>query len=161
MCSVCKPFKMTFSLFLCCITCATDKGQKKERPGNFFRSMTRTAAFTPCLSRQVVFSWRYRPEFMTKKDIIDRMALKAGISKAAAERAVNAFLDRTRQELEKGNKVRLRGFGGFSVKKSAATRCRHPQTGELIEVAAQGRVRFLPSKNLKNALDTKEDTARR
>ena len=90
---------------------------------------------------------------MTKKDIIERVALKAGINKAAAEKAVNACLDQIRQELEQGNKVRLRGFGGFSVKKSAARRCRHPQTGELIDVAAQGRVRFLPGGNLKNSLD--------
>ncbi len=89
---------------------------------------------------------------MIKKDIIERMALEAGISKAAAGRAVNAFVDQIRQELEKGNKVQLRGFGGFSVKKVAARRCRHPQTGELIDVAAQGRVRFLPGRELKTKL---------
>jgi DNA-binding protein HU-beta len=93
---------------------------------------------------------------MTKKDIIEKIAPKAGISKAAAERAVNACLDQIRQELEKGNKVRLRGFGGFSVKKVAARRCRHPQTGELIDVAAQGRVRFSAGRELKDSLDEGE-----
>ncbi|MCI5209457.1 MAG: HU family DNA-binding protein [Candidatus Electrothrix sp. ATG2] len=90
---------------------------------------------------------------MTKKNLIEKVVLEAGISKAAAEKAVNACLDQIRQELEKGNKVRLRGFGGFSVKKVAARRCRHPQTGKLIEVAAQGRVRFSAGRELKSSLD--------
>ncbi len=51
---------------------------------------------------------------MTKKDIIEKVAPKAGISKAAAGRAVNAFVDQIRKKKEKGNKVQLRGFGGFS-----------------------------------------------
>lgn len=52
---------------------------------------------------------------MTKTEIIDKMAKDANISKAAADRALDAFIDGIKKTLKKSNKVTLVGFGTFSV----------------------------------------------
>ena len=79
---------------------------------------------------------------MNKAELIESMADGAGLSKADAKRALDAFLTTTGGALKKGDKVALVGFGTFSVSKRAARKGRNPQTGKEINIAAKNVVKF-------------------
>lgn len=70
------------------------------------------------------------------------MASEAKITKADAQRALEAFLNVTAKTLKKGDKVTLVGFGTFSVAKRAARTGRNPQTGKEIKIAAKKVAKF-------------------
>ena len=89
---------------------------------------------------------------MTKAELVDRMARGAGITKRAAETALNACLNSIRDSLRSGRKVTLVGFGTFSVTRRAARNGRNPQTGEVIRIKASRVPRFRAGKALKNAV---------
>jgi DNA-binding protein HU-beta len=93
---------------------------------------------------------------MTKAELIDEVATKAGLSKADAERAVGAFFDVVVSTAKKGDKVAWPGFGSFSTSKSAARVGRNPQTGEPVKIAASTRLKFTSSSTLKVALNPKK-----
>ena len=71
---------------------------------------------------------------MTKVELIEKMSKDADISKAAAQKAMDSFMDGIKKALKKGNKVTLVGFGTFSVGKRAARKGRNPQTGAVIKI---------------------------
>lgn len=79
---------------------------------------------------------------MNKGDLIDKMASDAGITKAAAGSALNAFMDAVKSSVSKGDKVTLVGFGTFSVSKRSARTGRNPQTGKEIKIAAKNVAKF-------------------
>ena len=79
---------------------------------------------------------------MNKSELIDSIADGAGLSKADAKRALDAFIDSTGSALKKGDKVALVGFGTFSVSNRSARKGRNPQTGKEIKIAAKNVVRF-------------------
>ncbi|MEP7170245.1 MAG: HU family DNA-binding protein [Bacteroidota bacterium] len=79
---------------------------------------------------------------MNKADLIDAMSSEAKITKADAQRALDAFLMVTSKSLKKGEKVTLVGFGTFSVAKRAARTGRNPQTGKEIKIAAKKVAKF-------------------
>ena len=79
---------------------------------------------------------------MNKAELVDAMASSAGISKADAKRALDAFIDTTSVALKKGDRVALVGFGSFSVKHRPARKGRNPQTGAEIQIAAKNVVKF-------------------
>ncbi len=79
---------------------------------------------------------------MNKAELIDAMASNAGLSKADAKRALDAFVETTTGALKKGDRISLVGFGSFSVSKRAARTGRNPQTGKEIKIAAKNVVRF-------------------
>jgi len=89
---------------------------------------------------------------MTKADLVSAMASKAGISKVAAEKALDAFIQGVTNALRNGDRVSLVGFGSFEVAKRAARRGRNPQTGALIEIKASRVPKFRPGKALKDAV---------
>ena len=89
---------------------------------------------------------------MTKQDIINNMASAAGISKAAANKALDGFLTGVSKALKKGDKVTLIGFGTFAVKKRSARKGRNPQTGETIKIPATKVPKFTPGKKLKDTV---------
>jgi DNA-binding protein HU-beta len=89
---------------------------------------------------------------MNRSDLIAKMAASAGISKAAAERALNAFVDGVGSALRGGDKVSLVGFGTFSVSHRAARVGRNPRTGAVIQIAASKVPKFKPGKGLKDAI---------
>ncbi|MBF0557641.1 MAG: HU family DNA-binding protein [Nitrospirae bacterium] len=89
---------------------------------------------------------------MTKADLIDKMAKDAGISKAAAGKSLDSFIDGVKKTLKKGNKITLVGFGTFSVGKRAARKGRNPQTGAVIKIKASKTARFKAGKALKDAI---------
>lgn len=79
---------------------------------------------------------------MNKADLIDAMAEDAGISKAAAKKALDSFTDNVAKSLAKGDRISLVGFGSFSVSKRSAREGRNPQTGKTIKIAAKNVVKF-------------------
>lgn len=90
---------------------------------------------------------------MTKSDLVNKMAEDAGISKAAAEKALKAFTGGVTAALKKGNKVSLVGFGTFEVSKRAARTGRNPQTGATIKIKASNAPKFKAGKALKDAVN--------
>ncbi len=79
---------------------------------------------------------------MNKAELVDAMAASAGLSKADAKRALDAFIGATTGALKKGDRVALVGFGSFSVSTRAARKGRNPQTGKEINIAAKRVVKF-------------------
>ena len=71
---------------------------------------------------------------MNKSDLIDAMAEDAGVTKAAAKKALESFLGNVQGSLKKGNRVSLVGFGSWSVNRRAAREGRNPQTGKLFKL---------------------------
>lgn len=90
---------------------------------------------------------------MNKAELIEAMANGAGISKAEAKKALDAFVDTTTGALKKGNRVALVGFGSFSVSKRSARTGRNPQTGKEIKIAAKNVVKFKAGADLGNAVN--------
>ena len=90
---------------------------------------------------------------MNKSDLIDGMAADAGITKAAAKKALESFLGNVEGSLKKGNRVSLVGFGSWSVAKRAAREGRNPQTGKTIKIAAKNVVKFRPGAELKGSIN--------
>ncbi|MGD8369301.1 MAG: HU family DNA-binding protein [Desulfobacterales bacterium] len=90
---------------------------------------------------------------MTKAELIEKMAKDAGISKAAATDALNAFTDGITKALKKKEgKVTLVGFGTFQKVRRKARKGRNPQTGEAIKIKASNAVKFKPGKKLSDAV---------
>jgi DNA-binding protein HU-beta len=89
---------------------------------------------------------------MNKGELVESMANAAGISKAAAERALTGLLDSISGALSKGDKVTLVGFGTFSVSNRAARQGRNPQTGAPIKIPARTVARFKPGSKLADAV---------
>ena len=79
---------------------------------------------------------------MNKAELVDAMAGTAGLSKADAKRALDAFIGATTGALKKGDRVALVGFESFSVTTRAARKGRNPQTGKEIKIAAKKVVKF-------------------
>jgi DNA-binding protein HU-beta len=79
---------------------------------------------------------------MNKGEIIDAIASEAKVTKADAQRALDAFMNVTTKALKKGDKVTLVGFGTFSISKRAARTGRNPQTGKEIKIAAKKVAKF-------------------
>jgi len=87
---------------------------------------------------------------MTKADLVAKMASSAGITKAAAEKALAGFLSGVSDALKKGGKVTLVGFGTFGVASRAARDGRNPQTGKKIRIKASKAVKFKAGSKLKH-----------
>mgnify|MGYP000270120403 CR=1 FL=1 len=90
---------------------------------------------------------------MTKADLVEKIAAKANLTKAAAERALNAFLASVEESLAKDDKLTLTGFGTFVVETRKERQGRNPRTGETLTIPACKMVKFRPGKMLKDALD--------
>ena len=89
---------------------------------------------------------------MTKAELIASIGKETKISKAAAEKAVNAFTSAVTKALKKGDKLALTGFGTFSVAKRRARTGRNPQTGKEIKIAATKVAKFKAGNVLKSAV---------
>jgi len=85
---------------------------------------------------------------MNKAQLIDAIAAKAGLTKADAKKALDAFIDSTSEALKGGDRVALVGFGSFSVAKRNARTGRNPQTGKEINIPAKTIVKFKPGSEL-------------
>ena len=92
---------------------------------------------------------------MNKTELVAAIADQAEISKKDAEAALKAFTDVVGQELKKGEKIQLVGFGTFEVSKRAARTGRNPQTGAEMKIAASKAPKFKPGKALKDLINKK------
>ena len=90
---------------------------------------------------------------MNKTELIAAVAEKAEISKKDAEKAVKAFTDAVAEELAKGGKVQLVGFGNFEVSERPAREGRNPRTGETMTIAASKTPKYKPGKALKDEIN--------
>ena len=90
---------------------------------------------------------------MNKVELVEAMAEKTGMSKKDAEAALKAFAGIVQNELKKGEKVSLVGFGTFEVAKRAARKGRNPQTGEEMKISASKSPKFKAGKAFKDALN--------
>ena len=90
---------------------------------------------------------------MNKTELVAAMAEQTNLSKKDAEAALKAFIDVVSEELKKGEKVQLVGFGTFEVSERAAREGRNPQTGETMEIKASKTPKFKAGKALKDMLN--------
>ena len=89
---------------------------------------------------------------MTKTELIEKMAKDAKVTKAAAGKALDSFIDGIKKSLKKGQKVTLIGFGTFSVTQRKARKGRNPQTGSEIKIPARKVPKFSAGEALKKAV---------
>lgn len=90
---------------------------------------------------------------MTKADIIEQIYEKVGFSKKESAEIVELVFDTMKQTLERGEKIKISGFGNFVVRAKRPRVGRNPQTGEEIEITARRVLTFRPSQVLKTALN--------
>ncbi|MBQ9764946.1 MAG: HU family DNA-binding protein [Lachnospiraceae bacterium] len=90
---------------------------------------------------------------MNKTELINAIAEKAELSKKDADKALKAFVDVVTEELKKGEKIQLVGFGTFEVSERAAREGRNPQTGATMKIAASKAPKFKAGKALKDAIN--------
>ncbi len=93
---------------------------------------------------------------MNKTELIAAVAEKADLTKAASGKAVDAIVEAITEELKKGEKVTLIGFGTFETRERAARTGRNPQTGKEIKIKASKAPAFKAGKALKEAVNSKK-----
>ena len=86
---------------------------------------------------------------MKKAELVSSMAEKASLSKKDAEAALKAFIETVEEELKKGEKIQLVGFGTFEVSERAERTGRNPQTGKELTIPACKKPKFKPGSELK------------
>ena len=90
---------------------------------------------------------------MNKTELVAAMAEQTQLSKKDAEAALKAFIDVVSEEMKKGEKVQLVGFGTFEVSERAAREGRNPATGECMVIKASKAPKFKAGKALKDLVN--------
>lgn len=90
---------------------------------------------------------------MKKSEMIEVLANKTGLTKADCEKVFNATFDLFKDELAKGEKVSVSGFGVFKISERSAREGRNPQTGKKIKIAASKSVSFKTGSELKTKIN--------
>ena len=90
---------------------------------------------------------------MNRMELVAAIAEQTELSKKDAEKALKALTDVITEQLKKGGKIQLVGFGTFEVSERAAREGRNPQTGKTMTIAASKAPRFKAGKALKDALN--------
>ncbi|MEE1444062.1 MAG: HU family DNA-binding protein [Blautia sp.] len=90
---------------------------------------------------------------MNRTELVAAMAEKTQLSKKDADLALKAFIDVVSEEMQKGEKVQLVGFGTFEVSERAAREGRNPQTGETMTISASKSPKFKAGKALKDLVN--------
>src|SRR4051794_14637664 len=91
---------------------------------------------------------------MTKADIIESVYTHVKLTKKESAEIVELVLETLKDTLERGEKVKISGFGNFHVREKKSRVGRNPQTGQEIEISARRVLTFRPSQVLKSALNT-------
>lgn len=90
---------------------------------------------------------------MNKQELIGAVAEATSLTRSDASKAVESVFDSISGALQKGDEVRLVGFGTFSVSKRKASTGRNPRTGEPMSIAASSQPKFKAGKGLKDAVN--------
>ena len=93
-------------------------------------------------------------KLMTKADLISEVSRIAELSKKDAENIVNVFLERIVDALKEGEKIELRGFGSFKLRRRNSRVGRNPRTSEAVQVPAKKVPYFKPGKDLKKLINS-------
>ena len=93
---------------------------------------------------------------MNRKELVDSIARETGLTRRNAELAVKAFVDIVSEELRKGERVQLSGFGSFEISERAAHVGINPQNGEPIEIHSSKTPKFKAGKALKDLVNGKK-----
>lgn len=97
---------------------------------------------------------------ITKKDLIDRIALETKQKRVVVKRTVQRLLDHVTLELGKGNRLEFRDFGVFEIKERAPRVAQNPKTLERVQVPAKKTVKFKVGRLMKKSVDDHESAAR-
>ena len=92
---------------------------------------------------------------MNKTELVAAIADKTELSKKDSEKALKAFIDVVGEELKKGEKIQLVGFGTFEARKRNARTGKNPQSGEAIEIPAATVPAFKAGKAFKDMVNAK------
>jgi len=95
-----------------------------------------------------------KPKVHTKAEFTDLMSKKLDVTKADANKAIDAFLESVTEIVKNGESVSFTGFGKFSVGERAARQGRNPQTGKVIDIKACKMAKFTAGKFLKDAVNS-------
>ena len=90
---------------------------------------------------------------MKKADLVEAIAKQTGLTKADANRALEATFEVITKALKKGERVPVAGFGTFNVSKWKAREGRNPQTGATVKIPARKAVTFKAGTALKEAVN--------
>jgi integration host factor subunit beta len=90
---------------------------------------------------------------MTKAELVEDVAKSADMTKKDAERLVEIIFESIIETLNKGEKIELRGFGSFRVRKRNPRRGRNPKTGSPVDIPAKRVAYFKPGKELKELIN--------
>ena len=93
---------------------------------------------------------------MNKNELVVAIADKTGLKKSEVEKVVKAFTETVADELKKGEKIQLVGFGTFEVAERPAREGRNPRTGETMKIAASKAPKFKAGKALKDEINKKK-----
>ena len=93
---------------------------------------------------------------LTKADIAEHLFTQLGMSKREAKDMVEAFFEEIRQALERGEQVKISGFGNFDLREKNQRPGRNPKTGEDITISARRVVTFRPGQKLKARVENVE-----
>ncbi|WP_270820349.1 integration host factor subunit alpha [Aeromonas sp. Y311-2] len=93
---------------------------------------------------------------LTKADIAEHLFTQLGMSKREAKDMVEAFFEEIRQALERGEQIKISGFGNFDLREKNQRPGRNPKTGEDIPISARRVVTFRPGQKLKARVENVE-----
>ncbi len=86
---------------------------------------------------------------VTKADLANTLYEQLGLNKREAKEFIELFFEQIREALEKGESVKLSGFGGFSVRDKRSRPGRNPKTGQAVAVSARRVVTYCASQKVK------------
>ncbi len=98
---------------------------------------------------------------LTKADLAESLFNELGLNKREAKEFVELFFEKIRESLEKGESVKLSGFGNFGLRNKNSRPGRNPKTGEEIPISARRVVTFRASHKLKKRVDTNAGSRRK
>ncbi len=90
---------------------------------------------------------------MTKDELVAKVAEQSGLKKADVQKTLDSMIETIIKTIKLGEKVNITNLGIFKVKEKNARIARNPKTGESIQVPAKKAPKFVPSKNLKEAVN--------
>ena len=90
---------------------------------------------------------------ITKKDLVERIADRTGLTQVDTKIVVECFLDSLSQTLRQGKNIEIRGFGRFKIKEKKARTARNPRTNQFIEVEAGYKPIFEASRELRKRVN--------
>jgi len=90
---------------------------------------------------------------LTKADLADSLFNVVGLSKREAKDIVELFFEEIRDSLERGNEVKLSGFGSFKIRDKNSRPGRNPKTGEAVEISARRVVTFRAGQKMKSRIE--------